>query len=130
MIRTTLVAVGLVAALGLTQGCQRDQKVETTSAPLYEPRPLSEPVTMDLPPSPRSPAPVTIDPVGHGWSGVEAAPLPVPAAERIYVVQRGDTLWSIAARHYGDGKKLQQIAAANGMSDPNKLQVGQRLILP
>ncbi|MBS4201989.1 LysM peptidoglycan-binding domain-containing protein [Bacillus sp. FJAT-49732] len=45
----------------------------------------------------------------------------------IDVVRRGDTLWSIA-NHYGI--TVQNIAAANQLPNPNKLLVGQSLVIP
>src|SRR6185312_9601488 len=47
-----------------------------------------------------------------------------------HVVQHGETLWSIARRVYGDPTAYTKIAAANGISDPNTIVYGQRLILP
>ncbi|GBF10865.1 MAG: LysM peptidoglycan-binding domain-containing protein [Tepidibacillus sp.] len=44
-----------------------------------------------------------------------------------YIVQPGDTLWAIAARF---GTTPQAIMQANGLTDPNLLYVGQRLIIP
>ena len=41
-----------------------------------------------------------------------------------YVVQRGDTLYSIARRH---GTTVANLSALNGISDPSQLEVGQRL---
>jgi hypothetical protein len=50
-----------------------------------------------------------------------------------YTVQAGDTLWSIAAAHYGHGLDLRQavydIRGANGLGQTT-LQPGQRLMLP
>jgi LysM repeat protein len=47
-----------------------------------------------------------------------------------YVVKKGDTLYGISRTHYGDGKKWQQIAAANPGLSPTSLKVGQTITLP
>ncbi len=48
---------------------------------------------------------------------------------RTYTVKKGDTLWDIACRFYGDGTKWGNIAAKNGVADPRKLQIGTVLTL-
>ena len=48
---------------------------------------------------------------------------------KTYTVKKGDTLWDIACRYYGDGTKWGAIAAKNGVADPRKLQVGKVLTL-
>ncbi len=48
-------------------------------------------------------------------------------ADTIHVVQRGETLYSIA-RHYG--VSVDSIVKANGLRDPNFIWVGQRLRIP
>ena len=45
----------------------------------------------------------------------------------VYIVQSGDTLSSIAARF---GVDVDEIQTANGITDPNSLDIGQQLILP
>ncbi|MFB5165115.1 LysM peptidoglycan-binding domain-containing protein [Parageobacillus toebii] len=45
----------------------------------------------------------------------------------IHIVQRGENLWAIAQRY---GVMLDQIIAANGLKDPNRLAVGQALVIP
>lgn len=47
-----------------------------------------------------------------------------------YIVERGDTLSSIAEAMYGDFKQTNYIAAVNGLANPNNLKVGQVLIIP
>lgn len=54
----------------------------------------------------------------------------VNPVDTIYVVQAGDTLGTIAAKFYGDAKVYAVIAAKNGLKDPNKIQVGQKLVIP
>ena len=59
------------------------------------------------------------------------APLePMPGEGQTYVVQKKDTLWSIAQSFYGDGKQWKKIADANGINDPAKLAVGMTLMIP
>jgi len=44
-----------------------------------------------------------------------------------YAVQRGDTLGSIAIRF---GVTVDELAQANGLADPNRIYVGQTLVIP
>ncbi|NLF01894.1 MAG: LysM peptidoglycan-binding domain-containing protein, partial [Anaerolineales bacterium] len=57
--------------------------------------------------------------------------VPVGAApsqgDVVHVVQRGETLYSIA-RRYSVG--MWDIARANGLTNPNRIYVGQRLVIP
>ncbi|MGI6777513.1 MAG: LysM peptidoglycan-binding domain-containing protein [Acetivibrionales bacterium] len=46
---------------------------------------------------------------------------------QIHVVQRGEALWMIARRY---GVSIQDIVRANQLPDPNRLVVGQDLIIP
>jgi hypothetical protein len=50
--------------------------------------------------------------------------------DRTYRVNRGDSLWIIAHRIYGQGSAWTLLAKANDLSDPNKLRIGQELSLP
>jgi LysM domain len=64
----------------------------------------------------------------------QAAPRtePVDRAKH-HVVQAGDDLWSLAERHYGDGREWRNIAAANPTvltGGPDRLQIGWRLRIP
>ena len=52
---------------------------------------------------------------------------PTPGREIIYVVQAGDTLYSLARRF---GVDLQAFATHNQLADPRKIYVGQRLRVP
>jgi stage VI sporulation protein D len=45
----------------------------------------------------------------------------------LYVVQAGDTLSAIAERF---GVTVDELVAANNLTDPNVLQVGQTLVIP
>jgi len=47
-----------------------------------------------------------------------------------YTIQKGDLLWNIAVRAYGDGYKWVEIAKANKLVNPNVIHSGNVLILP
>ena len=47
-----------------------------------------------------------------------------------YTVKKGESLWTIAQSHYGNGNKWKLIANANPSINPNKIQAGQTIVLP
>lgn len=89
--------------------------------------------------APRAPAPVVDRSAGAGpqlapVSSVRGGSTPaiVPAVEQSanlpseYVVRPGDTLYQIALEH---GQDWRDIASWNGLSDPDRILVGQRLVV-
>jgi len=48
---------------------------------------------------------------------------------RSHTVQKGETLWGIATRYYGDGTKWKELADRNGVADPRQLPIGKVLSL-
>ncbi len=79
----------------------------TTAAPAATPAPA--------PATPATPAPPTTTPA---------------AGASKYVVEKGDSLWKIAAEKYGDGALWQRIAKANTLKHPNHIEIGEELELP
>ena len=63
-----------------------------------------------------------------GLSGVA----PQALQPKVHEVQSGDTLSSIAKKHYGDANEYQKIFAANQpmLKDPDEIYPGQVLIIP
>ena len=56
---------------------------------------------------------------------------PPPAPTRqTYVIQRGDTLWGISARHLGAGRRWKEVVAVNPGLDVKRLRIGQQIVLP
>jgi nucleoid-associated protein YgaU len=57
---------------------------------------------------------------------------PSTAAARTYTVQPGDSLSKISKQFYGDANKYMKIFEANKdkLSDPDKVRVGQELVIP
>lgn len=75
--------------------------------------PPSVPVQVTIPERPFLPSP-TPAPVPAPAPSPIPAPAPPPAATNLsYVVQRGDTLWSIATRFLGSGSRYSAIYQAN-----------------
>jgi LasA protease len=99
-------------------GCSRDEDPTTA---------ISEPTR--TPSSRVTAASTTADistPATGELASVGALPEPSPPPQ-VYVVQAGDTLSSIAARF---GCDLDVLVRANGIANPNALQVGQKLNIP
>lgn len=53
-----------------------------------------------------------------------------PKGTGTYVVVRGDCLWAIAKKYYGDGSKYNKIVEANNIKNPSLIYPGQRLVIP
>jgi len=52
------------------------------------------------------------------------------SASDTYVVAKGDTLWGIANKVYGDGSRWVEIAQANSLTNPQLIHAGDVLKLP
>lgn len=59
----------------------------------------------------------------------EPAPAPDPSEGGTYIVQKGDTLWSIAERFLGRGESYILIMTANHLTD-TMIFPGQELVIP
>ena len=54
----------------------------------------------------------------------------VRAGAQDYTVQPDDSLSKISKHFYGDANKYPVIAQANNLDDPDKIKVGQKLVIP
>ena len=110
--RLTQVAIGLIGWLLLigtgTTACRSSHSTPTPTQPLVTPS-LTPTAEVAASPSPPSPT---------------ATPTPEPV---IYIVQQGDTLGAIAQEY---GVTVDALVEANNLEDPNRLSIGQRLIIP
>jgi LysM repeat protein len=79
-------------------------------------------------------ADISVDPSLAPAAAPQAAAAAAGAgsSSRTYKVQSGDTLSKIAKEYYGNANDYNKIFEANRdkLSDPNKIQVGQELIIP
>jgi hypothetical protein len=53
-----------------------------------------------------------------------------PLQAKVRVVNQGDSLWSLAAREYGDPSRWRPIADANRIDNPRTLVPGSTLLIP
>jgi LysM domain len=118
---------------------EADQEESRTDDAPTPPRTESSPAPAPAPAV--APAPVEAPALAAPVANV-AAPAPGPAADgRPYVVQQGDTLWSIARRLLPAGASAAEIADlvdriwgmnadAIGSGSPDLIMVGERLQLP
>lgn len=52
------------------------------------------------------------------------------STRKTHKVVPGDTLSAIAIKYYGSHTRWREIASANKITDPRKLKVGQKLVIP
>jgi LysM repeat protein len=107
---TVLAVHVVVIGLFAVQGCQSAWNAPATSSGTPMPEPKMEPATV--------PAPVpVVHPPAKAW----------PSDTTTYVVAGGDSLSVIAKRF---NVTQSEVMALNKITDPKKLRVGQRLLLP
>ena len=123
-----IAIVSLLAALG----CQKQQ---APTVHVTEPHPPVRSMA-SLKPAPAKTPAETLEPAVAAPATQPAlaakAPQPKPTAEpvRTYTIRKSDTLWSIAKRRLGSGRRWKEIVAVNPGLDPTKLQPGQTIKLP
>ena len=127
-------AVSLIALVG----CNKNKKPAVASkdanpkitevappAPVHQPVVQQQPIVVQpvttVTPVVDTPEPVVSKPVKDATG---------PVAGKSYTVQKGDTLWSIAHKTYGDGKQYKKIVAANPSIKGDKVAAGQKITLP
>ncbi|MFO8012479.1 MAG: LysM peptidoglycan-binding domain-containing protein [Phycisphaerae bacterium] len=122
-----------VLALGVI-GCEQQKKDEEL--------PQIDPAELEASAPPPEPLPAKTADTDTGTPAVEVeTPSPMPPATtakpstgtpQTYTMQRGDTLYSLAKRFYGDGKLWTRIADANKdkVRDVTDIPVGTVLTIP
>jgi LysM repeat protein len=105
--QSTIVAMTMEASQGDEGSTESPIVTPTTMPPTAVIQPTTAPPTEEVYPT-----------------AVPAATTAPTTSEVMYVVQRGDTLYSIARRY---GTTVEAIASANGIANPSLIQVGQTL---
>lgn len=121
-IRWSFTAVLVVAVAGLS-ACKSSQDQQLADVP-------PPPAGYQSTPGMDAGGAYTAEPLPPAAATVTYPQAMPAAAGNTYTIRKGDTLWSIATRHYGDGKQWTRIVDANPGVDPKKLAVGQVITLP
>jgi nucleoid-associated protein YgaU len=90
---------------------------------------------LNLPPmakAPSQPLPAASDKSASAAVVASASSKALRSGGYYVKVRKGDSLWKIARKHYGDGKKWTRILKANRkrLVDPDLIRPGRRLYLP
>jgi len=123
-----LIAFAVVAALAVVAGCAKKTITPTASNTITDvapPPPIHNGIT---PAAPISTA--YSDPVVAPADDVTPSRTIAGGSGKSYVVKKGDTLWAIAQRTYGDGKQYRRIVAANPNIKGDRVFAGQKIVLP
>jgi LysM repeat protein len=115
------VGVWLASSFGGSPSAAGTPGPSVTAAPSPSPTPTSTPAPTQAPTVTPFPTPTTAPTPSAG-------PTPTPApTPLVYRVRRGDTLTAIANRY---GVTIAALRKANGITDPNVIVVGQKLVIP
>lgn len=116
--------LAVIALLALPAGAH-------ASPPAASPAPASAPSANVQPARPeRAPEPLAVTSAVVATKPASARDSARPVTHQ---VQRGDDLWSLAERYYGQGRDWRKIATANPdvlTGGPDQLQPGWRLVIP
>jgi len=135
--RVMSLAVAAVAAFALV-GC-KSQKTSSLGPTQVPPPDYFSPSDNNAPLASVAPAPVpfasepTALTVGNNAPQDNFDLLPAaPGAQggNSYTIRAGDTLWSIARRHYGNGQRYRDIIGANPGLNARSLRIGQTIVMP
>ncbi|MCY2951247.1 MAG: LysM peptidoglycan-binding domain-containing protein [Planctomycetota bacterium] len=111
-----------LVVLALVAGCSNDKKADAGNkdslAGIAPPPPVHNETAATV-------TPVEVD------KPADTATSAAPARGQKYLVQKGDTLYSLARKTYGDGKQYKKIVAANPATIKNeRLIAGTTITLP
>lgn len=70
----------------------------------------------------------TIQSIVNAKLGIKSSP--TTQNKKYHTVVKGDTLWGIAKKYYGDGNQYAKIAKANNITNPNIIHIGKKLLIP
>ncbi len=126
----TVVAVEVTPTLVPTGEMPADLTLTLAASPTVEGTPMASPTVegtpLTSPTAEGTPAASPTSPPGVP-THTPTTPPGTPGATTVHVVQRGENLFRIALRY---NTTVEAITAANGISNPRLIYVGQKLTIP
>ncbi len=130
----------LVAEEQLTEAIRKENQ-KAAIAPTHEPTPQIIPEATPGPTSIPTPEPTPIptpSPTPIPTPVATPVPTPVPTeapvqssqVRNVYIIRTGDTLIGISTSLYGSEAYVKEICELNGITDPDNIQIGQKILLP
>jgi len=100
--------------------------VQPTPQPTAQstPQPTVQPTAQ---PTPQPTAQPTPDPTLAPTAAPTEQPAPKPVS---YTVKRGDTLIGICIKKYGSDARVAEVCSLNNITNPDKIKIGQKILLP
>lgn len=124
-VMSTLVAEDKLADAILQENAAETAAPSQTEAPVQ----TAEPIQTPEPAQTTEPTPTVVPEVTS--APVQSQPPEEPVQKKeSYVIQKGDTLIAISTRIYGSDSAVSQICALNNISNPDNIQIGQKILLP
>jgi len=104
---------------------------ENTPEPILTPEPTPEPTPVPV----ETPEPTPIStPIPTPTPVVTPEPVAVPTQSEVnyetYIIKKGDTLREISLEKYGSIRYVEAICELNDISEPDNIQMGQKILLP
>lgn len=118
----------LVAEEQLAEAIRRENQ-EPTAAPTAEPTPAPTPEPTPIPTPEPTPVPTPL-PTLEPTPVPTVAPVQSEQVRNVYIIRTGDTLIGISISLYGSEDYVKEICELNGISDPDNIKIGQKILLP
>lgn len=137
MQRTAMRVTVLFASILVLSGCRSNKKTEANYDVGYDAGAAAyDPYTSPTYRSARSAEAPAADAYDYN-SGVQLAATSPAAVDpytgsRSHVIAKGDTLYGLARMYYNDVARWKDIYEANrpSITDPNRIRIGQKLVIP
>jgi len=134
--RWNAACVVVCSLIVVFSGCKNTKKKSDASLGAYDPYAYSS--TADTPRYEPLAVPAYDTTPAYNTTGSDstwATPVADSGASsgaRYHTVAKGDTLYSLARQYYGNQSKWKEVYEANRaqLPDPNRIRVGQRLLIP